>query len=58
VSAPGVRSIIVFAGTIHTCQLLQETLTLLGVESAALHAVKKQRHRVASLARFKSGAVR
>jgi ATP-dependent RNA helicase DDX49/DBP8 len=54
----GVRSVIVFAGTIHTCQLLQETLTLLGVETVALHAVKKQRHRVASLARFKSGEVR
>lgn len=54
----GVRSIIVFAGTVHTCQLLQETLTLLGVETVALHAVKKQRHRVASLARFKSGEVR
>eukprot|EP00227_Mantoniella_beaufortii_P018351 CAMPEP_0197579542 /NCGR_PEP_ID=MMETSP1326-20131121/3533_1 /TAXON_ID=1155430 /ORGANISM="Genus nov. species nov., Strain RCC2288" /LENGTH=554 /DNA_ID=CAMNT_0043143049 /DNA_START=74 /DNA_END=1738 /DNA_ORIENTATION=+ len=58
VSAWGVRSVIVFAGTIHTCQLLQEMLTLLGVESCALHAVKKQRHRVASLARFKSGEVR
>ena len=54
----GVRSVIVFAGTVHTCQLLQETLGLLGVETVALHAVKKQRHRVASLARFKSGEVR
>lgn len=53
----GVRSIIVFAGTVHTCQLLQETLTMLGIECVALHAVKKQRHRTASLARFKSGEV-
>mmetsp|Transcript_1535 Transcript_1535/g.6188 ORF Transcript_1535/g.6188 Transcript_1535/m.6188 type:complete len:505 (+) Transcript_1535:69-1583(+) len=53
----GVRSMIIFVGTVHTCQLLQETLTLLGIDSVALHACKKQRHRVASLARFKSGEV-
>ena len=56
-SSWGVRSIVVFVGTVHTCQLLQETMSLLEIEAVALHAVKKQRHRMDSLSRFKSGEV-
>ena len=53
----GVRSIIVFTGTIQKCQMLKEMLTVLGVNCVALHAAKKQAHRLASLSRFKSGEV-
>lgn len=54
----GLRSIIVFTGTVRVCQFLYEVLSYLGLQAVALHAVKKQRHRAASLARFKSGEVR
>ena len=54
----GLRSIIVFTGTVRVCQLLHEIFTVLGCHAVALHAVKKQQHRTASLARFKSGEVR
>ena len=51
------RSVIVFAGTVYACQLLQETCAILGIDSVALHALKKQRQRVTNLSRFKSGQV-
>jgi ATP-dependent RNA helicase DDX49/DBP8 len=54
----GVRNVMIFAGSIRTCQLIGETLKGLNLNVVILHANLKQKHRVKSLNMFKSGAVR
>lgn len=43
--------------TCRTCHLLSLMLVELGIESVALHSMKSQHQRLASLNRFKSGQV-
>jgi ATP-dependent RNA helicase DDX49/DBP8 len=54
---PKVRSVIVFVSTCRSCQLLSLLLRELGLPCAALHSGKKQNHRLAALASFKSEMV-
>lgn len=53
----GIRSVIIFASTCRTCHLLSLLLNELDVHTAALHSMKSQPQRLASLNRFKSGQV-
>lgn len=48
---------LVFARTCKSVQIVAETLTELGVSAVPLHSVLLQKHRHASLQRFKAGAV-
>jgi ATP-dependent RNA helicase DDX49/DBP8 len=52
-----VRSAIVFVGTCRGCALLAALLEELGLPATALHSHLPQRRRMASLNRFKGGAV-
>eukprot|EP00898_Chlorokybus_atmophyticus_P009002 jgi/Chlat1/9102/Chrsp97S09273 len=57
--SPPVRSAIVFLSTCRACHLLALTLRELGIQDVvALHSLKTQRERMASLNRFRSGAAR
>jgi len=40
------------------CELISELLTVLGVVNVSLHSGKNQARRMASLGKFKSGAVK
>lgn len=51
------KTMIVFVGRCKTCELLLHTLRGLKIQAVALHSQMSQRDRLASLARFKSGAV-
>ncbi|KAH7373735.1 hypothetical protein KP509_17G072400 [Ceratopteris richardii] len=53
----GIRSVIIFASTCRTCHLLSLLLDELGIQTAALHSMKSQTQRLASLNRFKSRQV-
>ncbi|KAJ1526016.1 hypothetical protein ONE63_009190 [Megalurothrips usitatus] len=50
--------IMIFTDTCKNCQLLSMTLNEVGFENVALHAMEKQRERLASLAKFKSNVVK
>lgn len=52
-----IRSVIIFASTCRTCHLLSLVLDELGIQTVALHSMKSQPQRLASLNRFKSGHV-
>ncbi|KAI5078918.1 hypothetical protein GOP47_0006589 [Adiantum capillus-veneris] len=52
-----IRSVIIFASTCRTCQLLSLLLDELDIHTTALHSMKSQPQRLASLNRFKSGRV-
>eukprot|EP00250_Pteridium_aquilinum_P009362 c18621_g1_i1 orf=123-1583(+) len=52
-----IRSVIIFASTCRTCHLLSLMLDELGIQTVALHSMKTQPQRLASLNRFKSGQV-
>ncbi|KAK3927747.1 putative ATP-dependent RNA helicase DDX49 [Frankliniella fusca] len=51
-------SIMIFTDTCKNCQLLSMTLNEVGFENVALHAMERQRERLASLAKFKSNVVK
>ncbi|PSN37672.1 putative ATP-dependent RNA helicase DDX49 [Blattella germanica] len=51
-------SIMIFTDTCKSCQLLSMTLGEVGFENAALHAMIRQKERLAALARFKSNVVK
>ncbi|KAJ9589008.1 hypothetical protein L9F63_017703, partial [Diploptera punctata] len=51
-------SIMIFTDTCKNCQLLSMTLNEVGFENVALHAMIRQKERLAALARFKSNVVR
>ncbi|MCO5557113.1 hypothetical protein L7F22_010669 [Adiantum nelumboides] len=53
----GIRSVIIFASTCRTCHFLSLFLDELDVHTTALHSMKSQPQRLASLNRFKSGQV-
>lgn len=50
--------IMIFTDTCKNCQLLSMTLNEVGFENVALHAMAKQRERLAALAKFKSNVVK
>ncbi|XP_034952554.1 probable ATP-dependent RNA helicase DDX49 [Chelonus insularis] len=50
--------IMIFADTCKNCQLLSMTLNEVGFENVALHAMIKQKERLAALNKFKSNLVR
>jgi ATP-dependent RNA helicase DDX49/DBP8 len=54
--AQGVRSALVFAGSVRATQLLSEMLRELGAAPAVLHSAMAQKARAASLQRFRAGA--
>lgn len=43
---------------LRNCQLISMTLNEVGFENVALHAMERQRERLAALAKFKSNVVR
>lgn len=51
-------SIMIFTDTCKNCQLLSMTLNEVGFENVALHAMERQRERLASLAKFKSNVIK
>ena len=55
-SARHVRSALLFAPTVRSCQLLADTLAELGLQPAVLHSAMAQKQRGAALARFRGGA--
>lgn len=52
-----IRSVIIFASSCRTCHLLSLMMAELEVDTTALHSMKTQQQRLASLSRFKSGQV-
>lgn len=52
-----IRSVIIFASSCRTCHLLSLMMSELEVDTTALHSMKTQQQRLASLSRFKSGQV-
>ncbi|KAH9299172.1 hypothetical protein KI387_030854, partial [Taxus chinensis] len=52
-----IRSAIIFVSTCRTCHLLSLLLAEVGLEAVALHSLKTQSSRLASVHRFKSGQV-
>lgn len=52
-----IRSVILFASSCRSCHLLSVMLEELGIQTVALHSMKSQPQRLASLNRFKSGQV-
>jgi len=54
----GIRSAMIFSGTIKACKLLGETLKVLNFSIVVLHGNLKQKARIQALNAFKSGAVR
>jgi len=52
-----VRSAIIFVGTCEGCHTLAYLLDELDISAVALHSKQKQKQRLASLSRFKSGVV-
>jgi ATP-dependent RNA helicase DDX49/DBP8 len=53
----GIRSVMIFAGTIKACKLIGETLKVLNFSTAVLHGNLKQKDRIKALNTFKSGTV-
>jgi ATP-dependent RNA helicase DDX49/DBP8 len=51
----GVRSALIFAGSVRSTQLLAEMLIQLGARPAVLHSAMPQKARAAALQRFRSG---
>ncbi|KAL0273022.1 UNVERIFIED_CONTAM: hypothetical protein PYX00_005799 [Menopon gallinae] len=51
-------NIIIFTDTCKNCQLLSMTLNEIGYENVALHAMNRQRERLASLAKFRSNIIK
>ncbi|XP_057317806.1 probable ATP-dependent RNA helicase DDX49 [Microplitis mediator] len=51
-------SIMIFTDTCKNCQLLSMTFNTVGFENAALHAMIKQRERLAALRKFKSNHIK
>ena len=49
------RSVLVFVATVRECQLLGDTLALLGARPALLHSAMRQRDRAAALTAFRAG---
>ncbi|BFI25254.1 hypothetical protein AXG93_2490s1280 [Marchantia polymorpha subsp. ruderalis] len=52
-----VRSVIIFASSCRTCHLLSLIMEEMDVDTVALHSMKTQQQRLASLSRFKAGQV-
>lgn len=52
-----IRSVIIFASSCRTCHILSLMMAELEVDTTALHSMKTQQQRLASLSRFKSGQV-
>jgi len=52
-----VRSVIIFASSCRTCHFLSLMMAELETDTVALHSMKTQQQRLASLSRFKSGQV-
>ncbi|KAL2653879.1 hypothetical protein R1flu_022007 [Riccia fluitans] len=52
-----VRSLIIFAASCRTCHLLSLVMEEMDLDTAALHSMKTQQQRLASLSRFKAGQV-
>jgi len=51
------KSVIIFTHTCRSCQILSNTLNKLEIKCVSLHSIMAQRHRLSSLAQFKSGTV-
>jgi len=49
------RSVLLFAPTVRSCQLLADTLAELGLRPAVLHSAMAQKQRAAALTRFRGG---
>jgi len=54
--ASRVRSVLLFASTVRSCQLLADMMRMLGCKPVVLHSAMPQRARAAALHRFRAGA--